>query len=144
MGKRGPKPWEPSSELRSVVKRAAFLGIPHEQICKLAGVSKPTMYKAFREELDAGLLDANQAIAASCFSLMKKGNVAMTIFLAKTRLGLSEKHGVEHTGSVALDVKAIKAELPFLARAKIAERRASEQEGSDDGNDDTEGDGSEG
>jgi len=51
--KRGGRPmYEPSDQERKFVETCALGGIGQEEICRVLEISKPTLHKHFREELD--------------------------------------------------------------------------------------------
>jgi hypothetical protein len=98
----GRPPFEPTDEQRQQVQAMAGMGMRHEDICVLtinpttgSGVSTATLHKHFKEELLAGGARAKMQIAQSLFARMREGNVAANIFLAKVRLGWSEKVEIE-------------------------------------------------
>lgn len=109
MGKRGPKPYEPAPKERETVRRLAALGLPHTMIANAIQLTKPTLYKHFRAELDAGLQVAAEAIGGTLMTILRSGppqqKLTAAIFMAKTRLGWSERQHVEHSGQ--LDVRLL-------------------------------------
>lgn len=89
-----PPPQEahvPTDENRKLVHSLAGLGVPHNDICTIIGVSKMTLYKYYKSELDKGLAQANAKIAGSLFKQAMEGNVAAAIFWTKVRMGWSER-----------------------------------------------------
>lgn len=94
--------FEPTEKDRATVKAMAAYGVPQEQIMAVIGVSKPTLHKYFRKELDTAMIEANAQVAQSLFNqAVKHGNVTAMIFWLKTRAKEQWKESpqqVEHTG----------------------------------------------
>ena len=64
----------------------AVTGLTQEQMCAILRVSRPTLEKHYRHELDNGLGEANTLVAQSLFNMAtKEKNVAAAIFWMKTR-----------------------------------------------------------
>lgn len=84
---------KPSANTRAQVKKAASLGGTQEVICAMLGITKPTLRKHYREELDLGAAEANMAVAQSLFKMAtdkNKPNITAAIFWMKTRAGWTE------------------------------------------------------
>jgi hypothetical protein len=95
------KPHEPTPALRKQVEALAAYGIPQEEICKVVGVSLPTLHKYYRAELDTAMSKANARVAESLFKkATSEGpqSVTAAIFWLKTRAGWKETVVNEHTG----------------------------------------------
>jgi hypothetical protein len=98
---------QPTPSNRKQVEALAAYGIPQDDIGRVIGISKPTLEKHYREELDTG---ATKATARVAESLYKKatgdGTAAVTaaIFWLKTRAGWRETSVHEHRGSLNLNV----------------------------------------
>lgn len=76
----------PRQEDRKMVRALAAYGVPQDDICKVLGISKPTLHKAFRNELDTAMIEANAKVAQSLFdNATKNMNVVAQIFWMKTR-----------------------------------------------------------
>lgn len=93
------QPHEPTDEQRKLVKTLSGIGVPQDDICALIGVSKPTLHKHYRSELDVGLAEANAKIAETLFKQATSGNTTAAIFWAKARMGWREKQDVQVTGA---------------------------------------------
>ena len=99
--KGGRPSHEPTTAQRKQVEAMAAYGIPQMDISRVIGVSKPTLEKHYRDELDTG---ATKATARVAESLYKKatgdGNASVTaaIFWLKTRAGWKETTVSQHTG----------------------------------------------
>ena len=118
-------PHEPTDESKTMARTLSGLGVPQGDIATLLGVSKPTLHKHYREELDKGMAEANAKVAQSLFKQATGGNITAAIFWLKCRAGWKEKHEVEHSGEVALGttlgVERFQSEL-----ARIVTRAATE------------------
>jgi hypothetical protein len=77
---------------RSNVENMARLGIKHEAIATVLGITAKTLRKHFRKELDLGMINANKEVLKTLFDMAKSGkNTSATIFWAKTRCGMRER-----------------------------------------------------
>jgi hypothetical protein len=98
---KGQTPHEPTTAMRKQVEALAAYGIPQEDICNVVGVSKPTLHKYYRDELDTAIAKANARVAESLFKKATgDGTAAVTaaIFWLKTRAGWKETVVNEHSG----------------------------------------------
>ena len=91
-------PYEPTPETRAQVEALTGFGIRQDEICKFLGITKPTLHKYFRKEIDTSVVKANAAVARSLHKQATEGNVAAAIFWLKSRAGWREKHEVEVSG----------------------------------------------
>jgi hypothetical protein len=133
----GRKPFEPTDIQRSMVFNLAAVGIPQKQIADRAGIDHKTLLKYFRAELDRGLAEGNVLIADGLFKKARQGDIAALIFLAKVRLGWTDrqqidvKHQHQHQGNVDINHREftqaqIKAEIDALEQRRdraMARRR---------------------
>ena len=94
----------PNAEQRKLVQSMAAVGIPHDLIARVIGVSGKTLRKHCREELDLAEAKANAEVAGFLFNSAKSGNVAAQIFWLKTRAGWKEPVPVQvqHSGAVGI------------------------------------------
>ncbi len=86
-------PHEPTPETRKQVETMTGFGVPQADVAKLLGISKPTLDKHYRPELDTGMLKANVQVTQSLFQkAIGNGPAAVTaaIFWAKCRMGWRE------------------------------------------------------
>src|SRR5919107_4365711 len=86
--KGGRPPHQPTEATRKQVKALAAYGVPQDEIGKVIGISKPTLERHYREELDRGEVEANAKVAESLFrKATGDGAQAVTaaIFWLKTR-----------------------------------------------------------
>lgn len=80
----------PTPKERAQVKTLAGLGITHEGISAVIGITPPTLRKYFRRELKVGAHEATAQVAASLFRQAThpiKPNVVAGIFWMKVRAG---------------------------------------------------------
>ena len=84
----GRAPHEPTEASRRQVRALAAYGIPQDEIARVLGISKPTLEKHYRPELDRAETEANAKVAESLFrKATGDGAQAVTaaIFWLKTR-----------------------------------------------------------
>ena len=95
MGKRGPKAFNPTDEMRRQVKMMAALGQSHDNIAHIlvdGGISRNTLVKHFGKELHNGKMEANMKVAKTAFDMAVSGEwPAMTCFWLKTQARWREK-----------------------------------------------------
>ena len=89
---------EPTPETRLQVKTLASVGTPQDQIAIVVGITKNTLLKYYRKELDSAMTMANAKVAQSLFQQATAGNTAAAIFWLKCRAGWVDKQTVEHSG----------------------------------------------
>ena len=75
--------WKPTAKERDTVKTMTGYGIPQHEIAATLRVTKPTLEKRCRAELDTGAADANAKVAASMFRMATKGPYAVRFSAAK-------------------------------------------------------------
>ena len=63
----------PTKELRRQVETMAGLGIRQIDMCPVVGVSKPTLEKYYRKELDSGMAKARTRVAQTLFQMATTG-----------------------------------------------------------------------
>lgn len=128
---RGRKHFVPTKEQRNLVSIWAACGMPQEfmraQIVNPQTgepINKRTLEKAFRQELDAGMANANALVAQSLFK-KAVGNgaqsVTAAIFWMKCRAGWKPVEGMELTGKDGQPI-ATAGELTPEQTGKIAAR----------------------
>src|SRR5574343_122197 len=101
-------PYVPTDAERNRVLQYAGFGLTQEQICTLVinpqtgePISKPTLEKAFRNELDMGAAKLNAAVAQSLYKQATgtgSQSVTAAIFWAKSRMGWRTVDRTELTG----------------------------------------------
>ena len=81
---------KPTDETRKLARSLSGIGVPQEDICVILGVSKPTLHKHYRDDLDKGLAEANAKVAESLYRQAINGDIRAAIFWAKARMGWRE------------------------------------------------------
>ena len=76
--------FEPSETDRRRVMMLVVCGIERDKIAEHLGISKPTLYRHFADELDNGNDIANAAVAGSLYQNAIDGTVSAQIFWMKT------------------------------------------------------------
>lgn len=77
-------PYKPSESDRRRVMMLVVCGIARDNIAGHLGISKPTLYRHFADELDNGNDIANAAVAGSLYQNAVDGTVSAQIFWMKT------------------------------------------------------------
>ena len=94
------RPHEPTSETRTKANVLASVGTPQDQIALIIGISKNTLIKHYRKELDTAMIMANAQVAQSLYQQAKSGNTSAAIFWLKCRAGWVDKQSIEHSGQI--------------------------------------------
>ena len=81
---------EPTKESRNQVSAMTSFGIPQEEICTVLGITKKTLYKYYREELDTAAAKANTKVASMLYKKCMDGDTASILFWMKTKMGWKE------------------------------------------------------
>jgi hypothetical protein len=101
----GRPPHEPTEKSRAKVKALSAYGTPQEQIARALDIHRETLTKYYRDELDLGAIEANAKVAETLFQQgVRDGNTTALIWWTKSRMGWREKHDVEHSGGINLNV----------------------------------------
>ena len=94
---------EPTTETRLQVKTLASVGTPQDQIAIVVGITKNTLLKHYRKELDVAMTMANAKVAQSLFQQATAGNTSAAIFWLKCRAGWVDKQSIEHSGKLEIE-----------------------------------------
>lgn len=94
----------PTDETRLQVKTLASVGTPQDQIAIVVGITKNTLLKYYRKELDTAMVMANASIAQTLFKQAKEGNTSAAIFWLKCRAGWVDTQKIEHSGPNGGDI----------------------------------------
>lgn len=119
-----PKIVNKTEETARMVIQLSGLGLPHEQICSILNISKPTIYKYYNDELVKGKAQANAKISENLFRIATgTGREAVTacIFWLKTQARWTEKQVLEIQDGTEQDDK-FKQLITDIQRAKLAEK----------------------
>jgi hypothetical protein len=101
-------PHEPTPKDRVTVKVMTAGGIDQAQVAGVLGISKPTLRKHYRKELNAAAPEANAMVSASLYQMATAGkNVVAAIWWEKTRRGMSELQRVEQTGPDGRPIESV-------------------------------------
>ena len=101
----------PTEVFRKQVLHFCGMGLTHEQIAMMLSISRPTLEKYYRAELDKGEAEMNLNVATNLYTMATgtdRNAVTAAIFWLKTRGRWSETKRVEHTGA---DGGAIQTEV---------------------------------
>ena len=94
------KPHKPTPEMRKQVEQASGLGLPHDQICALIGISDETLRKYYKSELGIGKAKASAAVAKTLFNKATVGqDTTAMIWWTKAQMRWSETVKQELTGA---------------------------------------------
>ena len=119
-----PKTVNKTDETARMVTQLSGLGLPHEQICSILNISKPSLYKYYNEELIKGKATANAKISENLFSIATgTGREAVTacIFWLKTQARWTERQVLEIQDGTEQDDK-FKQLITDIQTAKLAEK----------------------
>jgi hypothetical protein len=119
-----PKIVNKTEENARMVVHLSGLGLPHEQICSILDISKPSLYKYYDEELIKGKATANAQISENLFKIATgTGREAVTacIFWLKTQARWTEKQVLEIQDGTEQDDK-FKELISDIQRAKLTEK----------------------
>ncbi len=82
-----PVPHVPTPENRELVLRDSGMGVPHDTIADSLGITKRTLYRYYRKELNHGVAVTNRRVGGKLYELAMAGNVAAVIFWLKCHAG---------------------------------------------------------
>lgn len=97
MGKRGPKPWEPTDEEVAKVRLYAGLGATQEMIASLIGKSVDTLTRNAKtsEALTVGKSETIMKVAGALVRKALAGDGPSAMFYLKTQGGWRETNRIE-------------------------------------------------
>jgi hypothetical protein len=123
--KGGRPPHVPTEATRKQVKALAAYGVPQDEIGKVIGVSKPTLEKHYRDELDRAQSEANARVAESLFRKATGDgaqSVTAAIFWLKTRAQWKEP-----PTDTNMNLKADSSIAGLMARIATSGRKLHDQ-----------------
>ena len=82
---RGQKPHIPTPEVREIVRNLVIHGATQDTICSVIGVSKPTLNKHYRTELDNARAIATSKVIGKLMQLVDEGVPSAIFFFLKAR-----------------------------------------------------------
>lgn len=99
----GPKPHEPTDELRKTVRLYSGIKVAHDHIAKMIGVCPATLRKYYSEELELGSIEADAKVAANIWAMAtgpkdSRNTALMAKFWAGVHLKWVEVSRIEQTG----------------------------------------------
>jgi hypothetical protein len=93
------KPHKPTDDLRRQIEQASGLGLPHDQIAALVGISDETLRKYYGPELAVGKAKASAQVAKTLFNkAVQGGDTTAMIWWTKAQMRWSETVKQELTG----------------------------------------------
>tara|TARA_R110000868_G_scaffold12045_4_gene58483 strand:+ start:70 stop:423 length:354 start_codon:yes stop_codon:yes gene_type:complete len=107
---QGQAPHVPTDATRKQVETMSGFGVPQEGIASSIGITRPTLAKYYPDELDAGTVKANSAVAQSLYKkALGDGSSAVTaaIFWLKTRAGWKESQDINIRGELVTRVERV-------------------------------------
>jgi hypothetical protein len=144
---RGRPVFEPTERQRGQVEAMARYGINHEEAARALGITKPTLLKHFKEELETGATKAKVQVGEFIFSTIigmpipnrppvtdGRARVAAAIFFAKTQMGWKETTVHQHEGkdSGPIEVSSVRERIDRrIARLAAAIAATEGPEGSE-------------
>jgi len=81
-----------------VVEALSLSGVNQNDIAKMIKITKKTLTKHYREELDTTSMKRNSQVVGRLYQDAIRGNTTAGIFIAKTQLGWKETTVSENTG----------------------------------------------
>lgn len=93
------KKYEPTDEDRALVSSWSRVGHRQEHIAQKLGISKPTLEKYYRSELDFAAMEMVGSVGSALYAAAMAGEVRAQMFIMKCRGGWREVERVEHTGA---------------------------------------------
>jgi hypothetical protein len=120
------KPHEPTDKDRKQVSLMAGIGLTHDQIAKIIGISDETLRKYYDKELEISAAMMNAQVAQNLFSIATSkgaGSVASAIFWMKTRGGWREVERKEITGVDGTPITVSSVDLRGLSDAELGTKQ---------------------
>ena len=97
----------PTKAEREEVAKLISVGIPQISVAMVIrdGISKPTLEKHFRRELDTAMIIAHGKIGGKLFAMALAGDRVLLMFYAKTQMGYKETNVIEGNPDAPLIIK---------------------------------------
>ena len=100
--KRAGRPkHEPTDDTLKLARTLSGYGVPQEEIARQIGIHQETLRNHYRDELDAGVAQANAKVAQSLYQkAIGDGpqSASSAMFWLKTRAQWRDTQTIEHTG----------------------------------------------
>jgi hypothetical protein len=97
--KPGRKPIAYDSDLGKQIYSLRSMGVSADVLAAKMGISKMSLYKHYKEDMDKGFADLKIALHKTAFRQAATGNSAVLIFLLKILAGLSTVEKIDHVSS---------------------------------------------
>ena len=81
---------KPTSKERRYVEALASYGVPEADIARVVGITRHTLHKHYRDQIENGVIRTNAQVAGFLFSAAKKGSVPAMMFWLRCRAKWSE------------------------------------------------------
>jgi hypothetical protein len=93
------KPHKPTDDLKRQIEQASGLGLPHDQIAALVGISDETLRKYYGPELAVGKAKASAQVAKTLFNkAVQGGDTTAMIWWTKAQMRWAETQRHENSG----------------------------------------------
>ena len=91
------KLYKPTDEQRRQVLMMTGFGIIQDDIATSLNITKPTLHKHFRRELDTGMIEANVRVAKALYeNATRHNNTTAQIWWTKARMGWKSTDVIEN------------------------------------------------
>ena len=146
-----PAKHQPTDQSRATVESMTAYGMPQDEICRVLGVSGPTLRKHYREEIETASAKANSRVGQFLYSLASGMAIAKgatfgdcrtaAIFWAKTRMRWVETDRHEHTGKDGgpIQTEDVTSDASNFARRMASLAARSDADGADEADGESEG-----
>lgn len=101
------KKYDPNEKDLQLVTQMAAVGINHEQIAAVIGITHETLVKYYKEPLETSKSKAITKVAGTLYNKALKGDNACMIFYLKTQGGWRETTHHEVTGKDGAPMLAV-------------------------------------
>lgn len=81
---------KPTDETRKMVEAAAGVGLAHNTIATLIGITDKTLRRRYRKELNEGVAKAHFNVGKTTYERAIAGDRTLLIWYEKTRMGMRE------------------------------------------------------
>jgi hypothetical protein len=123
-------------ETCKMVETAAGIGLPHDTIAKLVGVTGKTLRRKYRVQLDQGMAKAHFNVAKTTYEQAISGrSPTLTIWYEKTRIGMRETLQVTTPQGEPFETAPGEPELIGAYYERLSRAAASGPAGADPGAD---------
>jgi len=88
----------PRPRVAEEIGQMAAIGIPHNHMARILGISTETMHKYYKDDLDLGADKAGVVVGGKIFEAAKKGEPWACTLWAVRRMGWKETNVQQQTG----------------------------------------------